>query len=442
MKKTISIFMVLCMLALACIGCSAPATATETAQAADQATDETATGKTVIRLMCGGAGYWESSLDPVIAEYNASQDQVEVVVDYYQYDALLSNVEVKFGAQSTDYDMVTVDAPLVAAYTSRGYIIPMDSYFTADEINQFVPSEITASYWDGKFMAAPMNNSSQLLWYNADLLEAAGLELPSTDPAQRLSWEQVVEMASAAQKAADPDGSQGVMGIMFEQVDRAYQMLALPNSFGAASIGDDGFTVDGVLNSDGWTKALEFYQSLYNTGVSARGVTAEEVAGYYTSGKVVFMVGATWTIYGAMGAGLNYGFAPCPYFEGYEDLVATSTGSWHIGISAFTDKADACADFIKYITLGAGEAWNRAAGNVPSTLAGVAEVVAGDNPVMAIAAYEAENTAVARPVTPGYSEYETVINQLFADVRNGADIATAVDSAISSINTAFAKYKG
>lgn len=411
------------------------AVAAVTVQAGD------ANEKTVIRLMSGGAGYWEASLDPVVEAYNAAHDDVEVVVDYYQYDALLSNVEVKFGAQSTDYDMVTVDAPLVAAYTNRGYILPLDNYFSEDDISQFVESEISASIWDGKFMAAPMNNSSQVLWYNADLLEAAGYELPGSNPEDRLSWEEVAEMAAAAQEAADPDGSQGIMGIMFEQVDRAYQMLPLANSFGEPSIGEDGFTVDGVLNSEGWIKALEFYKNLYDTGISARGITAEEVAGYFTSGKVVFMVGATWTGYSAEAAGLNYGFTPCPYFEGYEDKVATSTGSWHIGISAFTEKTDACADFIKYITLGEGEAWNRAAGNVPSTLAGVEETVNSDNKVMALAAYEAENTAVARPVTPGYSEYETVINQLFADIRNGAEVASSVENAIQNINNSFRKYQ-
>lgn len=397
--------------------------------------------KTVIRLMSGGAGYWEEALNPVVDAYNASQDEVEVVVDYYQYDALLSNVEVKFGAESTDYDMVTVDAPLVAAYTNRGYITSLNDYFSEDEIAQFVDSEIAASTWDGKFMAAPMNNSSQLLWYNADLLEAAGCELPGNSPEDRLSWEAVVEMAAAAQEAADPDGSQGIMGVMFEQVDRAYQMLPLPNSFGAASIGEDGYSVEGILDSDGWIKALEFYKNLYDSGVSARGITAEEVAGYFASGKVVFMVGATWTGYSAEAAGLNYGFAPCPYFEGYEDEVATSTGSWHIGISSYTDQMDACADFIKYITLGEGEAWNRTAGNVPSTLAGVEEDVNGDNAVMALAAYEAEHTAVTRPVTPGYSEYETVINQLFADIRNGAEVEPSIENAIQSINIAFRKYQ-
>ena len=129
--------------------------------------------KTVIRLMSGGAGYWEANLDPVVEAYNAAHDDVEVVVDYYQYDALLSNAEVKFGSGSQDYDMVTVDAPLVAAYTNRGYIVPLDSYYSAEEQDQFTPSEKDSSCWNGSFMAAPMNNSSQILWYNADLLKQA-----------------------------------------------------------------------------------------------------------------------------------------------------------------------------------------------------------------------------------------------------------------------------
>lgn len=417
---------------IALIGVLATFTFAESAFAAD---------KTQIRLMCGGAGYWESALDPIIEEYNNSQDDVEVNVDYYQYDALLSDVEVKFGAKSQDYDMVTVDAPLVAAYTYRGYIQPLDSWFSEDDKKQFVDSEIKASTWDNKFMAAPLNNSSQMLWYNADLLKDAGLDLPGNTPEDRLSWEQVVDMAKTVLEKEDPDGSKGLMGIMFEQVDRAYQMLPLPNSYGAASIGDDGFTVDGVLNSDGWVKALNFYQGLYNDGISARGITAEEAAGYFTSGKIVFMVGATWTGGNAEAAGLNYGFTPCPYFEGYEDSVATATGSWHIGISSFTDNADACADFIKYLTLGDGEKWNRTAGNVPSTLAGVAENVSGDDAVMSLASYEAEHTAVARPVTPGYSEYETAVDQLFSDVRNGSDIDSSIQTAIDTLNTAFKKYQ-
>lgn len=402
----------------------------------------TESGKTVIRFMCGGAGYWDPNLNPAVEAYNASQDKYEVVVDYYQYDALLSNIEVKMGAKSKDYDLIAVDAPLVAAYANRGYIKSLNPYFSEDEINQFVESEKAASIWNGEFVAAPMNSSAQVLWYNKDLLTAAGYDFPSSSPEGRLSWEKLVEIAADVQKKLDPDGSQGLMGLMFEQVDRAYQMLALPNSLGAPSIGADGFTVDGILNSPEWIKALNFYQSLYTSGVAHKGVTAEEAAGYFLSGKVVFFIGATWTAGNAASAGLDVGYAPCPYFEGYEDKVATPCGGWHIGISSFTKNADACADFIKYITLGEGEKWNRNAGNVPSTYEGVRDVLAtGEESVMTLSAYESGSTAYPRPVTPAYSEYETVVNQLFSDVRNGADVESTVADAIARLNTSMRKYK-
>ena len=52
---------------------------------------KTEEGKTIVRLMSGGAGYWEEHLEPVVEAYNESQDEIKVVVDYFQYDALLSN---------------------------------------------------------------------------------------------------------------------------------------------------------------------------------------------------------------------------------------------------------------------------------------------------------------------------------------------------------------
>lgn len=121
--------------------------------------------------------------------------------------------------------------------------------------------------------------------------------------------------------------------------------------------------------------------------------------------------------------------------------MATPTGSWHIGISSLSGHKDACADFLKYLTIGEGQKWNESAGNVPSTVSGVKDSMEGDSPVMKLAAYEAENTAVARPVTPGYLEYETIINQLFADIRNGSNVDDSVESAIQSIQDYMKKYQ-
>jgi multiple sugar transport system substrate-binding protein len=55
--------------------------------------------------------------------------------------------------------------------------------------------------------------------------------------------------------------------------------------------------------------------------------------------------------------------------------------------------------------------------------------------------YETSNTAVNRVSTIGYIEFETIMNQAFADIRNGADPKTTLDKATTELTTAWQKYK-
>lgn len=399
-------------------------------------------GRTVVRIMSSGSGYWESSLDPYIEKYNESQDKYLAKIEYFGRSDLMSSIEAKLGSGSSEYDVICVDAPMVAAYSVRGYLKPLDEYFTEEEIAQYTDAMVTASTWDGQFMAAPMNNSSQLLWYNADYLKQAGYDSLSTDPENRITWEELVTIAEDVVNTVDPTGEKGISGINFDQVGLVYQMLQLPNSMGAPSLGSDGFTVKGVLDSQGWLDALHFYQDISDSGLAARGLTYNDVLSNFVAGNIFCIIGGTWTASSAEEAGLNYAYTYSPCFEGHEEEVATPTDSWHIGINAYSQNPDGAADFIKYITLGEGEQWNRAAGNVPSTKAGLEEVLSGDyGEVMAMAAYEAQNTAYPRPVTPAFSEYETAVNALFEDVRSGANVEDSVQNTIEKLNTAFKKYQ-
>lgn len=140
---------------------------------------------------------------------------------------------------------------MTSGYVENGYIIPLNEYITDDEINQYVPAAITAGSWQGSFYAAPLNNSAQALYFNKGLLDEAGIEVPAADPENRLTWDDVVDMATKALAKLDPDGTNGINGIVFEQNTTAYQMLALPESLGESAIGSDGYTVDGVINTEG-----------------------------------------------------------------------------------------------------------------------------------------------------------------------------------------------
>ena len=160
-------------------------------------------------------------------------------------------------------------------------------------------------------------------------------------------------------------------------------MNMLPNSMGGANISEDGYSLDGVVNTEPWIKAMTWYQGLVNDGIASRGYDADQLPDMFYSGKMVFMIGGTWTRTGmTCDDEIDCTYAPC--FEGYEDKVATSTGSWYFGINSQVLKTRMQRlRFIKYFTLGEGsDMWLSINGDVPSRLDKQEEIANDENPTI------------------------------------------------------------
>lgn len=408
---------------------------------------KTAGSDLTLHLMLTGAGMWEEKLQPIVDKYH-EKTGVKVEFECYEHTNYFPALEAIMSTKSSEVDIIGVDAPMTSGYVESGYISPLNSYFTDNEINQFVPAAISAGSWKDKFYAPPMNNSAQALYFNKGLLEQAGITIPEPDPNKRLTWEEIVDMANKALKVLDPDKTKGINGIVFEQSNTAYQMLALPESLGEAAIGSDGYTVDGVINTPGWIKAMTFFHDLYENGLAPRGLTSMENQGTFTSGKTLFFVGGIWCASLDYADGVDWNYTYTPAFKGYEDKVATCTGSWHIGVSAFSKHQAEAADFVKFLTLGEGnDMWLEANGDIPARNS-VVENYMTDSAfekyplsIQRIAAYEAANTAVPRPVTPAYSEYESLINTMLSDISNGADPTQSIQNCVEKANNIMKKYR-
>ena len=391
-----------------------------------------------------GGGSWDEKLEPIIAKFE-EETGAKVNMELYAHSDYLEMLQVKLPSESDDYDVIGVDVPLVASYATKGWIAPMDSYFTDDEKAQFASSALDAGTWDGVFYCPAMNSSSQLLWYNTELLGEAGVEVPESSVENRLTWEQVVDMAKKTLEVVDPDGTKGIGGIAFEQVSRTYQMNQIPNSLGGKNIGDDGYTAQGVINDDAWIEGATWYQNLFKDGVALQGFTADDTGSFFLAGKIVFLIGGTWTDNNCKNEEMDtYGYAPVPAFEGHEDQVGTPTGSWHFGIPVNAKNKDLAAEFIKYMSIGEGnELWLEANGDVPATIAGADKIMNDENAedYMKIAAYESSNTAVPRALTPGYTEYDTIIQNTWEDIKNGSDVTESLNNAAEKIEGAMEKLK-
>ncbi len=442
MKKVCTIVLLLAM-ATTMFGCTKASDNAQSSSSTSQVSSEKSTDKSGSKKIV-----W---LTETVKENQEILDNFEkatgikVVGEYVSFNDLFETIEVKIASGSKEYDVISVDGPMVAAYATRGYISPLDEFFTEDEKKQFITSSLNAGTWDGKFYSPPMATSAQLLWYNTELLKQAGITIPEGDPNNRLTWEEIEKMAKDTLAVVDPDKSKGISGIQFQQVSRTYQMCALANSMGGKNIGDDGFTVDGIINNKAWVDALTWMQGLYTNGLSARGVTADEVPNYFNSGKIVFMAGGTWTAAACDAAGMKtYGWTYAPAFKGYENNVSTGTGSWHFGVNAASENIKEAAEFIKYMSLGEGsDKYLDWIGDMPARESKIKEIL--ENPdapgYLKVGAYEAANTAVPRALTPGYSEYSTIMDATFENIRNGSEVKGALDSAVEQINSAMGKYK-
>ena len=420
--------------------CGSKAAEETTAKAAGDSVD----GEVTIHLMMSNSQ--ELGVSAAVEAFNkAYEGKIKCEADYVAFNDVFETLEVLMSNKSTEYDIFAADGPNVAAYVSRGYLQPLNQWISDDEIKMFTDAMITEGTYKDQFYGAPMGNSSTVLYYNKALLKEAGINIDfdSVTPDNRLTWEQLIDYSKQALDVLDPDHSKGIYGIEFQQVGRVYQMNILPNSLGGAQMSEDGLSVDGVIDTQPWMDALNFYQTQVNDGIFTRGISADDTSSYFQSGKILFYLGTTALPAAFEKNGFeDWGFTYIPCFEGHEDEIRSACGSWTIGMNTYSVKQEAAAEFIKYLTLYDGaDVYINASGMVPALDRQFTDELKKAKPYMIMAEYEVKNTALVRAITPAFNEYSTAMNALWDNVRNGAEVAGAVDDCKAELETAFKEYE-
>lgn len=434
-RRFLCVVLITAMMAVLTMGCGG-----NTADSKDTS-EEKSDSKVTIKWLSQGPGddNWEGLTKPILEKFE-EETGIHVETEFYAFKDLFQVLETKAAAGESDVDVYSVDVTYVSKYGSSGYLEPLNDVFTDEEKALWDEASYVAGIWDDTLYAVPENTSSQVLYYNKKLLDEAGIEIPENDAENRLTYEQVADLAKQAQQKLDPDGSRGIIGLDFQQISRVYQMNMLPNSRGGANISEDGYSLKGVIDTNAWIDAMTWYQNLVKDGVASQGYDADGVASQFYSGNMVFIVNGTWCR-SRMTCDDEIGCTYAPCFEGYEDKVATSTGSWYFGINSKSEQKEAAETFVKYFTIGEGnDMWLDINGDVPARIEKQDEISNNPDalPEMKIAAYEAGNTAYPRAVTPMFGEYSAILGAAWEDVRNGADVREVVDNAIEQYDAAVA----
>lgn len=424
------------VLATAMLAGCATNTATSTEELTLPAEDPTATIKVVSLLDLEA-----DNMQLVVDAFEEAHPTITVEWESVPFDALASTTETRVSNKGGDPDVYWADQPRISAIAARGQALDITEAFS-EFSDEFDPTAYDAGVYEDRLYGLPIANSTQLLYYNKDLLDQAGVEYPGGTVDERLTWEQVTEDAMKTVEAG------AAQGLVFGQFDRYYQLEALPVSLGGSAGGTGEGNLQPDITSDAWVSAMEWYGQLFVDGVSPRGVTPETSDADFLAGKTAYMVQGPWLLPQLQESDVNWGVAPHPAFADGE--AVTATGSWSLAINPFSKEQEAAAVFLKWMAIddGAGYIKYRPNPELPANVNGKAgyfekEVFASEEGKKAaeIIDYETANTAVNRLQTVGYLEFEEILNRAFADIRNGTDATEALQSASDELTTAWAKYK-
>ena len=394
-----------------------------------------------------GCGCWGGDVPQVIQEFEAANPDIRVTFESPPTDQLFQQIQVRMGAGDAGPDVIAVDGPLTTSYAARGWLSPLDEVFTDAEKGDWLPSSLEAASYDGQLVTAPLSTSTQILYYNKAAFDAAGVTPPGPD--ERWTWEQVADAATKLTVDENQDGAPEVWGFIWEQVNRIYQLEPLPLSLGGKAIGEDGLTVQGVINSDEWVRAFTYYSSIFNELKVGQQGAIFWPPDLFEQGQIAMFVGGPWDIPRFAQADLpfEWGVSRHPYFEGGE--IVTPTGGWHVGVSAFSDNREAAERFVHWLAAaeGAEAWWHEGPGDFPARQSLLAQIEtdpayeSGPMSNLRIAASEAETNPVPRPLTVGYLEYEQILADTFQNIRNGTDVKEALDNAALRIESEMGKYR-
>lgn len=224
--------------------------------------------------------YWETeghqvALDQVITNYNGSQDNYVVNAKYVPFADFKKQLSIGAAASKLP-DMVILDSPDHASYASMGIFADITGKF---DVGSYYEGTVNSCTVDGVLYGVPFGVNCLSLYYNVDMLEAAGCSVPTT-------WDELLE---TSQKLT----SGSVTGLAFcsiQNEEGTFNFTPWLWSTGASSYD---------INSEGGIRALSLVKELVENGTMSKECinwTQGDVMNQFISGNVAMMVNGPWQI--------------------------------------------------------------------------------------------------------------------------------------------------
>ncbi|NLY30991.1 MAG: extracellular solute-binding protein [Firmicutes bacterium] len=221
--------------------------------------------------------YWswspvKQTTDKMVAAFEAEYPDITIKATIYNYPDYLLALKTAAASDSLP-DLIGLE-PGAMTQEYRDYLVPLQDaaveMWGEDWQDQFYPigldqARLGNPAGDENFYMLPMELQTTNLWYNRQLFDKLGLEVPTT-------WDEFKEVAAALRKAGiAPLVQGGADG--WQNID-VFMMIAQQTAPGVIYKAEDG---EAPFNHPGLVEAMRYWQELFTEGIVQPGAMGMSV---------------------------------------------------------------------------------------------------------------------------------------------------------------------
>ena len=305
MKKFLAMLLALSMtLALAACGSKDPAP--QQPSGSSSASTPASAGKVEVNVIAAQYGsktadWWKGFEE----KFEKANENIDLVVDVVSWNDIYTVVNTRL-ANNQAPDLLNID--VFADYQAEDLLLPAEEWVSEETYAKFYPQFLEQSVVDGTVWAVPDLASARAMYYNSDILEAAGCEVPTT-------WAELKDVCTKI-KAYDPSIYPWGVDMTTDEGQACFAYYAWTN--GGGFVDADG---NWTLNSAENVEAVNYIVGLVKDGLTNTDPATEtryDLQELFAAGKLAMMIGPNQiSSYVANSAEpINFGIASIPANEG------------------------------------------------------------------------------------------------------------------------------
>ena len=282
----------------------------------------------------------QAAVKSIVDQWNTENEDVQVKIVQAGWDGTFDKLITQFTG-GTAPDIIHYEASSIASFAADGYLADL-----TDLIDEDLKSDISEGIWDsvtqdGEIIAYPSTLQSYMVFANADLLEAAGVEVPTGDT---MTWEELQTIA----KATTTDGNFGIgWGLGSPTATMMSLSLGFDGGFfdgegtdASIDVGDSELAVPELIHEMAYTD-----KSIEPTSLTQSG--SDVLASFY-GGKVAMTVQGSFqatNIANDAPEGLNW--VALPPLEGSAGAIQAANPQTY-SVNVDSEYVDESADFLNF----------------------------------------------------------------------------------------------